>query len=131
MFKLITLIFGFVVGIVFTFAFFINDGKEATFGENMRAGFLSLKTAITAKIVNKIEKQVSVPSFLAREISSDKDFLNQLIPHYTEDILVSRELLNKTVDEDLKTFLKNLIDYETKEIENMKNIYKKYTTKER
>jgi uncharacterized protein (DUF305 family) len=125
MFKLLTLIFGFIIGIIFTFAYFINDGKEATFGENMRAGFSTLKTTLTGKLVNKIESHTSMPSFLTKEISSDKEFLTQMIPHYTEDILVSKELLSKTEDENLKTFLKKLILDESAEIENMKNLYSK------
>jgi uncharacterized protein (DUF305 family) len=58
------------------------------------------------------------------KITGDKDFIENMIPHHQEAITSSQSLLGKTQNPELKLFLQNVIEAQTKEVNQMKTWYK-------
>lgn len=59
-------------------------------------------------------------------ITSDRDFIVGMIPHHQEAVDTSTYLLTRTTDPEMKTFLQNIIDAQTKEIEMMKEWHREW-----
>lgn len=53
-------------------------------------------------------------------VASDADFLMQMIPHHQEAVDTSRYVLDRTDDSELQSFLRGIIDAQTREITQMK-----------
>jgi uncharacterized protein (DUF305 family) len=61
---------------------------------------------------------------MGTEVTDDKSFIEYTIPHHQDAVDSSKELLGVTKDEELKTFLNNVITTQDKEILMMKSLYK-------
>jgi uncharacterized protein (DUF305 family) len=62
--------------------------------------------------------------------SIDSHFIEQMIPHHEDAIIMSNLALQKAQREETKTLAKNIIDSQSKEIEQMKVWYKDWFGKE-
>lgn len=66
----------------------------------------------------------------AAMITSDEDFLKEMIPHHQEAVETSQYLNTRTDKKELKDFSRAVIDVQTKEINQMKGWYKDWFNKE-
>ncbi|MCR4306170.1 MAG: DUF305 domain-containing protein [Candidatus Daviesbacteria bacterium] len=60
----------------------------------------------------------------------DAHFIEQMIPHHEDAITMSRLALQKSNRQEIKTLAQNIIDSQTKEIDQMKSWYKGWYNKE-
>lgn len=56
----------------------------------------------------------------------EKKFLFEMIPHHLEAVEVTNELLKKVSDKELKAFMENVIEVQSKEVADMKIWYKNW-----
>lgn len=63
------------------------------------------------------------PSEKPQATTSDKDFLEQMIPHHQEAVDVSRYLLENSDNDALKQFAQKIVDQQSKEIWTMLGFY--------
>jgi uncharacterized protein (DUF305 family) len=66
----------------------------------------------------------------AAMITSDSDFLMEMIPHHQEAIDTSKILLERTEDEEFKLFLEGIIEGQTNEVATMKNWHREWFGKD-
>lgn len=59
-------------------------------------------------------------------VSTDAEFLMQMIPHHQEAVDTSQYVLNRTDDPELQAFLKGIIDAQTREIAQMKTWHREW-----
>jgi uncharacterized protein (DUF305 family) len=67
---------------------------------------------------------------MADLVKDDQSFLMEMIPHHQEAVDTSTQILNSTVDPELKIFVQNVITAQEKEIGEMKTWYKNWFGKE-
>jgi uncharacterized protein (DUF305 family) len=63
-------------------------------------------------------------------VTSDKTFIEYVIPHHIDAVESSQSLLQTTTDPELKTFLTNVIANQGKEITTLKSYYKTWFNQE-
>jgi hypothetical protein len=56
---------------------------------------------------------------------NDNNYLKEMIEHHSMAILTSNEIINKTKNPDIKKFAENIVETQTKEIDDMREILKK------
>ena len=67
---------------------------------------------------------------MAAVVLGDQTFIEQMIPHHQEAVDTSKIIIAKTSDPELKEFAQNVINDQTKEIEQMKGWYKTWFNKD-
>jgi uncharacterized protein (DUF305 family) len=68
----------------------------------------------------------SMMNHASMEITSEKEFIEKMIPHHQEAVESSQLLLAKTTNPDLTQFLNGVITLQNKEIQNMQAWYKEW-----
>jgi len=67
---------------------------------------------------------------MAESVKDDQSFLQEMIPHHQEAVDTSTQILNSTVDPELKIFVQKVITDQNKEITEMKTWHKNWFGKE-
>lgn len=71
-------------------------------------------------------KNNSVSMLHEMTVDSDQEFISTMIPHHQEAVDSSKSMLAYTVVPEQKEFLENIIDIQTKEIEQLKAWYQEF-----
>ncbi len=112
-----------VAGLV-AFGFYQNFSKNTTSNSNNSQSSSSATQMQNGQMVMGGMNRGGMNMNMSEMIKDDQAFIQNMISHHQEAVNTSKIILVKSSDNDLKTFAKNVIEAQIKEIGQMKNWYK-------
>lgn len=121
----------FAIAIMAVALYFFVDAQNQTQESTKNQNETEISKTETETETDAIDSASSdSPQMHHAPITSDRDFIVGMIPHHQEAVDTSTFLLTRTTDPEMKVFLQNVIDAQTKEIEMMKEWHREWFNSE-
>jgi uncharacterized protein (DUF305 family) len=102
-----------------------KDGCPSGQSKRLMPSMCMIDSQLTGKAEDSM-MMMQGDSMMMSMVESEKQFIQDMIPHHQEAVDSSQKLLTVTQDAELKSFMQNIITNQSKEIVDMKSWYKQW-----